>query len=77
MTKLSDELFQLAVIMDELTEQIASEIGPKWVQLLSRLQLGHRERYRFCVQHKDEPKPILEANCTRDTIRSLTRKPVL
>ena len=58
--------------MDDLTEQIASEIGPKWVQLLSKLQLGYRDRYRLCVQYKDEPKPVQEAKCTRDTIRSLT-----
>ena len=59
-------------MMDDLTEQIASEIGPKWVQLLSKLQLGYRDRYRLCVQYKDEPKPVQEAKCTRDTIRSLT-----
>ena len=60
--------------MDGLSKQIASEIGPKWVQLLSKLQLGYRDRYRFCVQHKDEPKPLQEANCTRDTIRLLKRR---
>ena len=55
--------------MEDLTEQIAAEIGPKWVQLLSRLQLDYRERYKLCAKHKDAAKPLLEANCTRDTIR--------
>ena len=59
----------IPVAMEELTEQIAAEIGPKWVQLLSRLQLDYRERYRLCAKHKDVDKTLQEANCTRDTIR--------
>ncbi|CAI8013710.1 hypothetical protein GBAR_LOCUS8656 [Geodia barretti] len=55
--------------MEELTEQIAGEIGPKWVQLLFRLRLDYRERYKLCAKHKDVEKNEQEANCTRDTIR--------
>ena len=53
-------------VMESLTEQIAGEIGKKWVQLFTRLGLGDkaRERYRIVVEHKDDPKL-----CTRDTIR--------
>jgi hypothetical protein len=55
--------------MEDLTEQIASELGPKWVQLFSRLQLGHRDRYRICAEHKNDPKPVMEVKCARETIK--------
>ena len=57
--------------MESLTEQIAGEIGKKWVQLFTRLGLGDRarDRYQIVVEHKDDPKL-----CTRDTIR-LTSDP--
>ena len=56
--------------MENLTEQISAELGPKWVQLYSRLGLGPSDRYRFITAHKDEPKPAREMKCARDTIRS-------
>ena len=55
--------------MEALTEQLASELGAKWVQLYSRLGLGPRDRYRFITDHKDEPKDEKERNCASDTIR--------
>ena len=55
--------------MEDLTERIAGEVGPKWVQLLSRLQVDYRLRYQLCVKYKDADKTAQEANCTRDTIR--------
>ena len=55
--------------MEELTEQIAAEIGPKWVQLLAKLGLDYRCRFRFVGEHKNDPKPVQETKCTRDTIR--------
>ena len=56
--------------MENLAEQIAAELGNKWVQLNSRLELGARDRYRFVTEHKDEPSPAKEVKCARDTIRS-------
>ena len=56
--------------MENLAEQIAAELGKKWVQLYSRLGLGARDRYRFITEHKDEPSPAKEMKCGRDTIRS-------
>ena len=58
--------------MEQLTEEISSEIGPKWVQLFSRLKVNYQERYRLCAQYKvekDRPKHEQEINCARDTIR--------
>lgn len=57
--------------MEELTEQIAAEIGPKWVQLLAKLGLDYRCRFRFVGEHKNDPKTLQETKCTRDTIRSV------
>ena len=58
-------------MMENLTEQIAADLGSKWVQLFSRLGLGHRarDRYRIVVEHKDDPKPVKEMKCAQDTIR--------
>ena len=51
-------------MMENLTEQIASEIGKKWVLLLTRLGLGHRARFQIAAEHKDDSKL-----CARDAIR--------
>ena len=54
--------------MDSLIECIAAEIGPKWIQLYSRLGLGARDRYKFQTDHQDDPEGTKEQNCARDTL---------
>ena len=58
----------LSVQMESLIECIAAEIGPKWIQLYSRLGLGARDRYKFQTDHHDDPEGTKEQNCARDTL---------
>ena len=54
--------------MESLIECIAVEIGPKWIQLYSRLGLGARDRYKFQTDHQDDPEGTKEQNSARDTL---------
>jgi len=61
--------------MEAVTEKIAREVGPKWIQLYSRLGLGPRDRWRIDSEHADKPMETKLQNCARDCIQ-LWRKSV-
>ena len=62
--------------MESAIERIACEVGPKWIQLYSRLGLGPRDRWRIDTEHTNKPTEALkQQNCARDSIQ-LWRKNV-
>ena len=61
--------------MESVTERIALEVGPKWIQLYSRLGLGHRGRWRIDSEHANKSMETKYQNCARDCIE-LWRKTV-
>ena len=61
--------------MESVTEKIALEVGPKWIQLHSRLGLGPRDRWRIDSEHADKPMETKLQNCACDCIQ-LWRKTV-
>lgn len=55
--------------MDSVVERIISlKLGPKWVQLYSRLNLGPRDRFRIETAHSGKNPEERFACCVRDTI---------
>ena len=66
---------RMAMDMEAVTEKIAREVGPKWIQLYSRLGLGPRDRWRIDSEHADKPIETKLQNCARDCIQ-LWRKSV-
>lgn len=61
--------------MESVIERIIREVGPKWIQLYSRLGLGPRDRWRIDSEHTNKPTEIKQQNCARDCIQ-LWRKSV-
>ena len=61
--------------MESVIERIACEVGPKWIQLYSRLGLGPRDRYRIDTEHANKSTETKQQNCARDCIQ-LWRKSV-
>ena len=61
--------------MESVIERIVGEVGPKWIQLYSRLGLGARDRWRIDSEHTNKPAEAKQQNCARDCIQ-LWRKSV-
>ena len=61
--------------MESVIERIICEVGPKWIQLYSRLGLGPRDRWRIDSEHTNKPTETKYQNCARDCIH-LWRKSV-
>lgn len=61
--------------MESVIERIVGEVGPKWIQLYSRLGLGARDRWRIDSEHTNKPAEVKQQNCARDCIQ-LWRKSV-
>ena len=59
----------ISPLMESVTKRIALEVGPKWIQLYSRLGLGPRDRWRIDSEHADKPMDTKLQNCTRDSIQ--------
>lgn len=55
--------------MESVIERIACEIGPKWIQLYSRLGLGARDRWRIDSEHMNKPTETKQHNCAQDCIQ--------
>ena len=55
--------------MESLIASIVSaNLGPKWAQLCTRLELAPRDRYRFVTQHQDKEQEEKYRCCLMDTI---------
>ena len=59
----------ISPLMESVTEKIALEVGPKWIQLHSRLGLGPRDRWRIDSEHAGKPIETKLQNCARDSIQ--------
>ena len=55
--------------MESVTKRIALEVGPKWIQLYSRLGLSPRDRRRIVSEHTNECTETRLRNCAWDCIQ--------
>ena len=55
-------------VLDLVVEGIAGELGPKWTQFFTRLELHPRYRYKIVTNHDNKPDHEKYKCCVRDAV---------